>query len=480
MDAEFAARQERNPLLDAAGWQMFRFLHQHPRAPRWNYQVGDRLRAEDLPALHSYRERVRQERPRWQASPPDWLLAWIERLGPQVPLWRERLPVGFNLRRDWVHIPTTCREDIASRLEQLVPQDADLARLIVYETNGTSTGHALDLPNHPAAVALNHPLLEFALARQAVRPRFDARHVACINVGAEARTVTFANVFAAWDNAGFAKVNLHEASWTRDQARRFFAEVQPEFLTGDPVAFATYADWAIDYWPKAMVSTATRLSAELKQELQARYGCPVIDFYSTTETGPIAYAGLSDDGFSLLPPDLYLESLDADGFPVAPGELGEITVSGGRNPYLPLLRYRTGDHARLEPAGNADDPAPRLLDLHARAPVLFRALSGAPVHPLDIAYVLRTQVWVQHELLQRVDGSLRLTIRPGLATRIDRQALEDGFDTLFGKQPLEIIEDPQLGSDRPGGKVVAYRSEISPSPSVRSAFSRSSQAVGLR
>jgi hypothetical protein len=47
-------------------------------------------------------------------------------------------------------------------------------------------------------------------------------------------------------------------------------------------------------------------------------------------------------------------------------------------------------------------------------------------------------------------------------TRIDQQALEDGFDTLFGKQPLEIIEDPQLGSDRPGGKLVAYRSERSP------------------
>lgn len=462
MDAEFAARQERNPLLDTAGWRMFRFLHEHPQAPRWNYQVGDRLLAEDLPALHAYRQRIIQERPRWQPGPPDWLLAWVERQRPQVPLWRSRLPVGLDPRRDWVHLPTTCREDIASRIEQLVPQDAELSRLIVYETNGTSTGHALVVPNHPAAVALNHPLLEFALARHGVRPRFDAQLVACVNVGAEARTVTFATVFAAWNNAGFAKVNLHEASWSRDQARRFFAEVQPEFLTGDPVAFAAYADWAIDYKPMAMVSTATMLSAELKQQLQARHACPVIDFYSTTETGPIAYAGPNDAGFSQLPPDLYLEVLDPDGYPVEAGALGEITVSGGRNPYLPLLRYRTGDHARLDPAGNPQDPAPRLHDLHARAPVLFRAASGASVHPLDIAYELRTQSWVQHELLQGADGSLRLTIRPGLTARIDRQALRDGFHALFGKLPLEIIEDPQLGSNRPGGKVIAYRREISP------------------
>ncbi|QFY89415.1 AMP-binding protein [Magnetovirga frankeli] len=461
-DAEFAARQERNPLLDEAGWRMFCRLHQHPLAPRWNYRVGDRLQAADLPALHAYRRQIAEERPRWQPGPPDWLLAWIERLRPQVPLWRQRLPAGFALRRDWTQIPTSCREDIASRIEQLLPQEAELERLIVYETSGTSSGHALDVPNHPAAVALNHPLLEFALAQHGVRPKLDAQHVACINLGSEARTVTFANVFAAWGNAGFAKVNLHPASWGREQAQGFFADLRPEFLTGDPLSLATYADWGLDYRPKAMISTASCLSSGLKQRLQSRYGCPVIDFYSSTETGPIAYAGPDDAGFSQLPPDIYLELLDAEGYPVAAGELGEICISGGRNPYLPLLRYRTGDYARLDHVGSRADPAPRLYDLQARQPVLFRAHNGTSIHPLDIGYVLRGQVWVQHQLHQAADGSLRLCVRPALGVRIDQQALRQGFDALFGPLPLEIIETPHLGNDQPGGKLLSYSSELSP------------------
>ncbi|MBF0255910.1 MAG: AMP-binding protein [Gammaproteobacteria bacterium] len=460
MHAEFEARKARNPLLTEAGWRMFRLLHDHADAPRWNYQVGDRLIAADLPPVAAYRRRIAEQRPRWSPEPPEWLVRWLEQLRAQVPLFRQRLPLGFNIRRDWGYIETMQREDIALRIEQLVPQDADLSRLIVYETNGTSTGHALDVPNHPASVALNHPLLEFALAQHGVRPEFSAQHLACVNLGAEARTVIFPNVFAVWNNAGFAKVNLHEASWDAERAKRFFAQLQPEFLTGDPIAFAEYARWGIDYRPKAMISTATSLADALKQALQARYACPLIDFYSTTETGPIAYSSAEGEGFSQLPPDLWIEIVDEAGAPLPPGEMGEICLSGGRNPYLPLLRYRTGDFARLLPQGTPGDPAPRLVDLQARRPVLFRSLSGSPVHPLDIAYVLRTQLWLQHELLQRADASLRLRIRPGLGRPIDQDALRAGMAQLFGALPLEIIEDSQLGAHRPGGKVIAYRSEL--------------------
>jgi len=457
-----ASRRERNPLIDEDGWRMLCFIREHSDAPRWNYRVGDRLLAQDLPAVDAFRRRIGEQRPRWSAEPPAWLVDWVRALRERVPLFHQRLPLGFDPRRGWAYLPTMSREDIAQHIERLVPTDADLSRLIVYETNGTSTCHALDVPNHPSCVARNHPLLEYALARHGVLPRFSNRHVACINVGAEARTVMFPSVFAVWNNAGFAKINLHTASWKPDRARRFFQALGPEFLTGDPVAFGELARWGIDYRPKALVSTAASLSVALKRQLEATYGCPVVDYYSTTETGPIAYSSPDGQGYSQLAPDIHLEILDEDGFPVAPGELGEIAVSGGRNPYLPLLRYRTGDFARLQPAGTQSDPAPRLLDLHARQPVLFRAVTGAPVHPLDIGYVLRTQLWVQHELLQRADGSLRLSIRPGLGQSIDRPALREGLLQLFGELEIEIVERPDLGEDRPGGKVIAYRSELSP------------------
>lgn len=461
MKAEIEARKVRNPLLTEGGWHMFRHIHDHRHAPAWNYTVGDRLIAEDLPGIEHYRSRIEQ-RPLWSPEPPEWLIDWTLRLRDRVPLFRQRLPEGFNLRRDWVYLPTSSREDIALHIERLVPLDADLERLIVYETNGTSTGHALDVPNHPCAVAKNHPLLEHALHRHGVSPRFDDRHVACINVGAEAGTVMFPNVFAVWNNAGFAKVNLHSAVWDEERARGFFSNLSPELLTGDPVAFHELVHWGVDYRPKALVSTATTLPNALKERLQERYHCPVIDFYSTTETGPIAYSAPTGDGFSQLAPDVYIEILDAEGFPTPQGEMGEITVSGGRNPYLPLLRYRTGDFARLQPRGTAADPAPRLLDLQARKPVRFQSVTGSYIHPLDIAKSLHRHLWVQHELIQGSDGSLHLTIRPFLGVPLDQQSLKDNLRRLFGEIPVTIIEDPTLGVDRAGGKVIAYHSELSP------------------
>lgn len=456
-----AERLARNPLITPGGWRMFRRIRDHHGAPKWNYEVGDRLLAEDLPTVEAYRRRIDDQPPALDTSPPERLVGWVNGLRDRVPLFRERLPLGFDPGRDWVHIETMTREDIVTRIHHLTPLDADLSRLIVYETNGTSTGHALDVPNHPAAVAMNHPLLELALARHGVLPEFNERRVACVNIGAEAGTVMFPNVFAVWGNAGFAKVNINEQVWTARRAGDFLADLQPQFLTGDPVAFSEMARWGIDYRPRAMISTATSLSPQLQDQLRERYQCPVIDFYSTTETGPIASTAADGEGLALIAPDLHVEILDEEGFPLPPGELGEITVSGGRNPYLPLLRYRTGDFARLLP-GNAIDPAPRLHDLHARRPVLFRDATGNTIHPLDISTPLRRHLWSQYQLLQRADGSLRLTIKPGLGRPLDQSALRHEFGKLFGDMALEIIQDPGLGADLPGGKVIAFRSELSP------------------
>ncbi|MGV8042044.1 MAG: hypothetical protein AB2L07_18940 [Thermoanaerobaculaceae bacterium] len=103
------------------------------------------------------------------------------------------------------------------------------------------------------------------------------------------------------------------------------------------------------------------------------------------ETGPVACSCPAGE-LHVLPPDLHVEVVRPDGGPAAPGERGEVTVSGGRNPLLPLLRYRTGDFARMacEPCG-CGDPAPRLLGLAGREPVLFRADDGTPVGAVDIS-----------------------------------------------------------------------------------------------
>jgi phenylacetate-CoA ligase len=455
-------RLERNPCLTEAGYRMLQRIQQHPHAPVWNYTVGDRVRPADLVRADAFRTEIREQRADAGMSPPPGIIDWVRQTRDRSPLFAEHLPEGFDLEKDWAFIPTMIRDDVAIRPEAIVPWDADLKGLIVYDTSGT-TGHALVVPWHPGAVALNHPLLEYALGRYGVSIPMGPDRVAAVCISARAVTVTFSNVFAVWDNAGFAKINFHKQEWRKpDDARKFLEDLNPAIVTGDPVGFAEMMAWGVDIRPAALVSTAVTLGAGLKARLEAYFGCPAIDWYSTTETGPVAYACPSGFGLHVLPPDIFVETVDAEGFPVPAGTRGEIAVTGGRNPYLPLLRYRTGDYGVLNreicPCG---DPMPRLMDLEGRAVVLFRTAEGNVVNQVDIGRVLRETLFVQHRFIQRSDGSCDVAIRPAPGTRVDPDRIEELLRRVFGPAtPIRIAIDEHLGRDHPAGKVIPYASEL--------------------
>jgi phenylacetate-CoA ligase len=205
------------------------------------------------------------------------------------------------------------------------------------------------------------------------------------------------------------------------------------------------------------------MSGGLKRRLAKRFGCPVIDWYSLTETGPIGCACPRGGGYHVLPHDLYVEAIDADGRPVPDGRRGEIAVSGGRNPYLPLLRYRTGDWGRLEAAPCAcGDPAVRILDLEGRKPVLYRTSQGAIVNPVDLSRILRAFPLVQHAFTQRADRSCELVVRPipGVPPPAAATLANAVRSLLGGDTALEVRFDPRLGDRAAGGKVEPYRSEL--------------------
>ncbi|MEW5723115.1 MAG: AMP-binding protein [Thermodesulfobacteriota bacterium] len=456
-------RLERNPLITPAGLETLNRIAQHPDAPLWNYVVGDRITVEDLPEIDHFRAELAERRAAGGPAPPPAILEWAARRRDRSEYFRRKLPEGFNLERDWAYIECMTREDVAVRPELILPEDADLSRLIVYDTSGT-TGHAIAVPHHPRNNAQNLPLVEFVLNRYGLFPRFGPDMTACLCVSARHTTVIFANVFCAWNQAGFAKVNLHPKDWkSLEGARRFFRDMKAFFLTGDPVGFAEMLRWDLDLTPNAMISTAVALSPGLKDLLEKRFRCPVIDWYSTTETGPVAYA-CPRGQLHLLPHDIYVEAVDGEGYPAPEGAAGELAVTGGRNPYLPLLRYRTGDFGRMEygpcPCG---DPTPRIVDLDGRTPVFFRAADGSVVNPVDIGRLLRGAfIFVQHEFIQRADGSCDLNLRPAPNTVLDPGRVAETLRPLFGPETeIRVHIDENLGENNAGGKVLPYRSELS-------------------
>lgn len=181
---------------------------------------------------------------------------------------------------------------------------------------------------------------------------------------------------------------------------------------------------------------AGRLTDAFAQQLQQRFGCPVLDVYALTEAGIVAMK--TPAGHVVLPHDLYVEILDENDEVCPPGVRGEITLTGGRNPFAPLLRYRTGDFASLQ----WHDGRPHLVALEGRGPVSYVATDGRIIHSMEVARCLRPFPLVQYKLEQRADSSFCF----GYRGNIDRDAARGELLDLLGHAAsFEINELPPNG-----------------------------------
>ncbi|MEO2091505.1 MAG: AMP-binding protein, partial [Gemmataceae bacterium] len=263
---------------------------------------------------------------------------------------------------------------------------------------------------------------------------------------------TTAIVVAYLREAGCVRVNLHPEAWHRpDDRQAYLDRFAAPVMLGDPQAFESLAGIGIERPPRAMVSSITHLSEALAADLTRRYGCPVLDVYALTEAGIVAVR--TPQGHAVLPHDLHVEVLDEHDQPVVDGQRGEVVLTGGRNPYLPLLRYRTGDFAAL--ARHAGRPV--LIDLEGRRPVVFPVGSDRVVHSMEVTRLLRRFPLTHYQLHQDAGGDFRFSYR-GFATEDDlhsalRELLNDPRSLVVEVLPAEC------GTRR---KVDVYRSDRRP------------------
>lgn len=437
---------DRFPLMTEEGAQLLRWLEEHPHAPKWTHPGVDRLSASAVAKAAEYARACKEKVPAWQAaSTPDWLPAFLSYCYQQVPIYRRRGSAPSN----FVDVPTTSRADVGREPWSFVPDDVPVRGITVYKTSGT-TGHPLSIITDGDTLALYLPLLQTALAAHGVTLEGGVGRVAVMVAAYQQQTYTYASISAVLGQAGVVKINLHSAQWRNaEDCAQFISDCKPEVLTGDPIAFSELLQLPIAHNPKALVSTAMSLSAGLRQKLQTRFNCPVVDMYSMNESGPIAVQVVGGSPhYGLLQPNLFVEILNEAGEPCAEGERGEVTLTGGFNPYLPLLRYRTNDYARLV----WHNGLPQLMDLEGRAPVVFRANDGRRVNNIDVSIALRHLPLAQFTLHQAADGLLTFRAR---GTAVAETELRQILLGVFGAE-ARLVFAPLVAED----KVAQYTSEI--------------------
>ncbi len=100
--------------------------------------------------------------------------------------------------------------------------------------------------------------------------------------------------------------------------------------------------------PRAIESSAERLTSAMRERIERAFGCRVFDRYGSREMGNAAHECEAHTGLHVSMERIALEIV-REGRPVPDGEEGEIVVTVLDNFAEPLIRYRVGDVGRKLP-----------------------------------------------------------------------------------------------------------------------------------
>ncbi|NLX86729.1 MAG: AMP-binding protein [Clostridiales bacterium] len=176
--------------------------------------------------------------------------------------------------------------------------------------------------------------------------------------------------------------NVKDVHSAIDAARGF------DCLVGVPAELMYMARTEGDLRPKSVLLSADYVPESIIKGIEDRWKCRVYTHYGMTETGfgggVQCSAGL---GYHLRDADLLFEIVDPQsGRQAAPGQYGEVVITTLSREAMPLIRYRTGDMARmLEGACRCGGILPRLDKVMGRYANTIPIEGAKPlsIHKLD-------------------------------------------------------------------------------------------------
>ncbi|OHT92283.1 CoF synthetase [Mycobacterium syngnathidarum] len=414
--------EQRWPGLSASGRVRLAALEQHRHAPAWCHRVGHRLTPDQ------------QQQATRQLPLDNWLPSHLA-LARTLPAYRRHTGPLDTL----ADFPLIGREDLVDDIAAFVPPGADLSR-ILHGTSSGSTGAALVMPDDPDELARG-----FHWLRGLVGAHWEPleRRIALAQTVFQRQAFTYTSVVPGFGEALMARLNLHPGAWAGGGAQRdaYLRHTDPQVISGTPTSLEVLLEPALvaTLRPLALISGAMTLTGPLRQALEVAYDCPVLDVYGLHETRPIA---VSDDGgpFVVAARRVHVEVL-----------AGEVVVTCGENQFLPLVRYRTGDYARL--VTHCGRPA--LADLEGREATVFVSATDDAVPCVDLTQQLQAAGARGWSVNQDSAGRVAAVIASG-----DRRRVAEALTLLLGR-PVEVTRVATLAELGPG-KPRRYSCAIAP------------------
>jgi phenylacetate-CoA ligase len=208
---------------------------------------------------------------------------------------------------------------------------------------------------------------------------------------------------------------------------------------------------------RAIQSYDNTLTEQAQARIEAAFGVPVKNLYSSAEGGYLASSCPEGHGMHVHAENVLLEVLDDDGRPCRPGETGRVVLTTLHNFLTPFVRYEICDEAT---AGAERCPCGRGLPLLARVlgkvRPLFRLPDGGSRSPNFLVESIREVQGIrQQQLIQRAADHVVVRVvvtsdwSPESAAQVQRIVDEFfGGSVRLEVEVLDRLEQPPRGKLR--------------------------------
>ena len=216
-------------------------------------------------------------------------------------------------------------------------------------------------------------------------------------------------------------------------------------LVGMPSEIFYLCKTAPDIKPKSVLLAGDIAPQAIIKWIQEIWGCQVFTHYGHSEFGfGCAVDCTLHDGLHLRDADNIFEIINPEtNQPASLGEVGEITVTTLSNEAMPLIRYRTGNLARmLSKPCKCGSPLHRLSNIEGRISNNILLPCGGKINILELEELLFSAPEIRgfNARFYIKENVLKLTVDS--RTKID-------FDILLKKLPEELKIDLNYGNADP-------------------------------
>lgn len=220
------------------------------------------------------------------------------------------------------------------------------------------------------------------------------------------------------------------------------------------IAYPSTLETAVDFWTahftnesciQTIISTSETLTDEVKEKLRNFFGEKVGVYarYSNTEQGILGQETGQSGRYCLNWASYYFEVLKLDSDePAEDGELGRIVITDMYNKAFPMIRYDTGDVAKMV---HEEGKLPEFEELFGRRMDLIYDTNGEVVSPFLLCRTMRLSHGIeQWQFIQETRNAYKLKITSNSPEKPSVDKEVEGFRRTLGQDAVinvEYVED---------------------------------------